>query len=157
LNARWHGLATPLRREPGISREIERLAVEIAGTRFELIDLARRVAEAELELRRVRQARLLLTKFPPQPAYIPKMVESPNSKLFMRAVRVIVRRKKNYSLEHLSRLVYGLGWDPDAPDDILVPQGDITQSWIPAISLNDMRSGLGRGVNSRSGILIELA
>jgi hypothetical protein len=87
LNARWHGLATPLRWEPGISHEIERLARQIAGARFELLDLARRIAEAELELRRVRQARLLLAKFPPQPAHR-KMVESHNSKLCKRDLPV---------------------------------------------------------------------
>ena len=42
-----------------MSQEIEYLARQITGARFELLDLARRVAEAELELRRVRQARLL--------------------------------------------------------------------------------------------------
>src|ERR1700722_5359020 len=72
-NARWHGLATPLQWEPGISPEIEHLARKIAGGRRELLDPARRIAEAELELRRVRRARLQLAKFPPQPAYIPKM------------------------------------------------------------------------------------
>ncbi len=120
LNARWHGLATPLEREPGVSPEIEQLAVEIAGGRCELIDLARRVAEAELELRRVRRARLLLAKFPPQPAYSPKMIESPNARLFERALGLIVRRKKNNSLEDLRRLVDG--WDPDAHHHIWVPR-----------------------------------
>jgi hypothetical protein len=133
LNARWHGLATPLGWEPGISREIEHLAVEIAGARCELIDLARRVAEAELELRRVRRARLLLAKFPPQPAYSPKMVESPNSKLFKRAPGLIVRRKKNNSLEDLRRLVYSRGGDPDAPHHIWVP----TRRHLPDLDPSD--------------------
>jgi hypothetical protein len=144
LNARWHGLATPLRWEPGMSQEIEYLARQITGARFELLDLARRVAEAELELRRVRQARLLLAKFPAQPAHR-KMVESPNSKLFKRAVGLIVRRKKNNSLEDLSRLVYSLGWDPDAPHHILVP----TRTHLPVLDPSDFFERYEKRARSR--------
>jgi hypothetical protein len=67
LNARRHGLAAPLRSEPGIDHEIEHLAGAIAGARSDLMDLARPVAEAELELRRIWQARLLLGKIPHLP------------------------------------------------------------------------------------------
>ena len=67
LNARRHGLAVPLRSEPGADKEIERLADAIAGARSDLIDLARRIAEADLELRRIRQARLERAKNPHLP------------------------------------------------------------------------------------------
>jgi hypothetical protein len=60
-----------LRSEPGVDQEIERLARAIAGERSDLIDLARRIAEADLELRRIRKARVLLAKNPPQPPYDP--------------------------------------------------------------------------------------
>jgi hypothetical protein len=119
LNARRHGLASPLRSEPGMDAEIERLAEAIAGTRSDLKDLALRIAEAELELRRIWQARLSLAKFPCPPKYIPKMVESPNSKLFMQAVRRLNRRKEA-SMQDLSQLLRKMGWNPDAPDRIMV-------------------------------------
>ena len=64
LNAHRHGLAVPLRSEPGADKEIERLADAIAGARSDLMDLARPIAEAELELRRIWQARLLRAKNP---------------------------------------------------------------------------------------------
>jgi hypothetical protein len=67
LNARRHGLAVPLRSEPGADKEIERLADAIAGARSDLMDLARRIAEADLELRRIRQARLARAQNPHLP------------------------------------------------------------------------------------------
>ena len=67
LNARRHGLAVSLRSEPGADKEIERLADAIAGARSDLMDLARRIAEADLELRRIRQARLGRAKNPHLP------------------------------------------------------------------------------------------
>ena len=67
MNARRHGLAVPLRSEPGADKEIERLADAIAGARSDLMDLARRIAEADLELRRIRQARLERAKNPHLP------------------------------------------------------------------------------------------
>jgi hypothetical protein len=50
--------------------EIERLAEAIAGSRADLLDPARRIAEADLELRRVHHARLSLAKFPPSRALV---------------------------------------------------------------------------------------
>ena len=91
------------------------------------------MAEAELELRRVRRAQMLLAEFPPRPSYILKMVESPNSKLFNRAVARMVRRKNNDSFDDLSRLLYNLGWDPDAPNHILVP----TKRHLPILDPRD--------------------
>ena len=67
LNARRHGLAVPLRSEPGADKDIERLADAIAGARTDLIDLARPIAEAELELRRIWHARLQRTQNPHLP------------------------------------------------------------------------------------------
>jgi hypothetical protein len=65
-NARWHGLATALRGEPGTVEEIERLAqvMVVEAGRPDLIDYARRVAEAEIDLRRVRHARQTLARLP---------------------------------------------------------------------------------------------
>src|SRR5580700_4890420 len=93
LNARRHGLAVPLRSEPGVVDEIEHLAGAIAGARSDLMDLARPVAEAELELRRIWHARLQLAKIPRLPRFFPKKIKSPNFKLFIQAVRRANRRK----------------------------------------------------------------
>src|SRR5262249_18347109 len=58
-NALRHGLSIALRSYPVFSEEVEALAREIAGTdpSLELQELARRIAEAQIDLRRVRSAR----------------------------------------------------------------------------------------------------
>jgi hypothetical protein len=62
LNALRHGLAASSHYEPGADQEIGTLARAISGADegFELLALARRVADAELRLRRVRSARRIL-------------------------------------------------------------------------------------------------
>jgi len=93
LNARRHGLAAPLRSEPGMDEEIERLARAIAGERSDLMDLARRIAEADLELRRIWRARLV----PPPTDLVP----SPNLHILLKAFRAAFRRK-TFRLERLA-------------------------------------------------------
>jgi hypothetical protein len=63
LNALRHGLAASSHYEPGANQEIETLAHAIAGAGggSELLALARRVADAELRLRRVRNAQMVLS------------------------------------------------------------------------------------------------
>jgi hypothetical protein len=58
-NALRHGLSLSVGHDPQWSKEVEALASEIAGADVseEVQDLAREVAEAQIELRRVRQAR----------------------------------------------------------------------------------------------------
>jgi hypothetical protein len=119
LNARRHGLAAPLRFEPCADEEIEQLARAIAGdagkqAESDLMALARRIAEAELDLRRVLRARRLLAQLPEAPTYF-RLVASPNSKLFVAAVRRANRRKKA-SMDDLARILQEMGWDPTAPD-----------------------------------------
>ncbi|SEC59393.1 hypothetical protein SAMN05444161_1439 [Rhizobiales bacterium GAS191] len=128
LNARRHGLAARLRSEPGVDDEIDRLARAIAGARSDLLDLARRIAEADLELRRIWRARQLLAKVPRTPRFLPRMVESPNSKLFMWAVRRLNRRKEA-SMDDLAQLLGKVGWDPDAPVRIMVPSKKPLPDW----------------------------
>ena len=120
LNARRHGLAVPLRSEPGADEDIERLAGAIAGARTDLIDLARPIAEAELELRRIWHARLQLVKIPRLPRFLPKTIKSPNYKLFMWALRRVSRRK-NASYDDLFDLLDNIGVQPNAPFRIIVP------------------------------------
>jgi hypothetical protein len=58
-NALRHGLSQPVCSDPALSEEVEALAREIAGpdANGEVQELARRVAEAQIDLRRVRYAR----------------------------------------------------------------------------------------------------
>jgi hypothetical protein len=58
-NALRHALSLPVCSNPALSEEVETLAREIAGSgaNAETQELARRVAEAQIDLRRVRYAR----------------------------------------------------------------------------------------------------
>jgi hypothetical protein len=58
-NAFRHGLNLPVHSDPALCEEVEALAREIAGTgaNAEIQELARRVAEAQIDLSRVRFAR----------------------------------------------------------------------------------------------------
>jgi len=55
-NARRHGLSLPVLSDRALSDEVEALACEIAGTGAppEMHELARRIAEAQVDLRRYR-------------------------------------------------------------------------------------------------------
>jgi len=58
-NALRHGLSLPVCSDPALCEEVEALARDIAGTdaNAEILELARRVAEAQIDLRRVHSAR----------------------------------------------------------------------------------------------------
>jgi hypothetical protein len=58
-NGLRHGLSVPVFSDPVFSEEVDALARDIAGpdAGAELLELARRVAEAEIDLRRVRDER----------------------------------------------------------------------------------------------------
>jgi hypothetical protein len=58
-NAIRHGLTLPVYSDPALCEEVEAVAREIAGTEANarIKELARRVAEAQIDLRRVRYAR----------------------------------------------------------------------------------------------------
>ena len=71
-NALRHGLSLGVYCDPVLSEEVEALTREIAGPAgsANLSELARRVAEAQIDLRRVRYARLrLLSAAPNDPEY----------------------------------------------------------------------------------------
>ena len=59
-NALRHALSLPVYSDPVLSEEVEALARQIIGTDAnpEIQELARRIAEAQIDLRRVRHARL---------------------------------------------------------------------------------------------------
>jgi hypothetical protein len=58
-NARRHGLSLPVLSNPALSEQVEPLARDIAGAGAspEILELARRIAESQIDLRRVRAAR----------------------------------------------------------------------------------------------------
>ena len=58
-NALRHGLSLPVCSDPALCEEVEALARDIAGTvaNAKILELARRVAETQIDLRRVRYAR----------------------------------------------------------------------------------------------------
>lgn len=58
-NAHCHGLTRPVMRDPALAAQVDTLARAIAGARAtpRLLDLARRIAEAEVDLMRVRRLR----------------------------------------------------------------------------------------------------
>ena len=58
-NSLRHALSLPVDSDPAVSEDVEALAREIAGTdaNVETQELARQVAEAQIDLRRVRYAR----------------------------------------------------------------------------------------------------
>lgn len=58
-NARRHGLAIPVSSDPALSAEVEDLTEQIApdGSPPILLDHARRIAEAQVDIMRVRRAR----------------------------------------------------------------------------------------------------
>jgi hypothetical protein len=58
-NALRHGLSLPVHSDPALSEVVETLAREIAGptANAEILELARAIAESQIDLRRVRNAR----------------------------------------------------------------------------------------------------
>jgi hypothetical protein len=57
-NARRHGLRIPVLSDPNLSAEVDMMALRIAGDASpELVELARRVAESEIDVMRIRRAR----------------------------------------------------------------------------------------------------
>jgi hypothetical protein len=71
-NALCHALSVPISSDPRLSEEVEALAREIAGphANAEMQELARRIAESQIDLRRVREARhQLLSESLSNPCY----------------------------------------------------------------------------------------
>jgi hypothetical protein len=74
-NALRHALSLPVCSNPALSEEVETLAREIAGpgANPEITELARQVAEAQIDLRRVQYARYqLLSRALQDPYYEPR-------------------------------------------------------------------------------------
>ncbi len=90
-NALRHGLSLPVYSDPVLSGEVDALARETAGpdASAEIQELARRVAEAQVDLRRVRYARhQLLTRALSNPHYETLAGMRKKHALFRRYARV---------------------------------------------------------------------
>ena len=82
-NARQHGLNLPVLADPVLSTEVEELARAIAGREKRLLDLARPVAEAQIDLVRVRRVRQdLISRCWSDPNYRP-------SKNLMKSIKLV--------------------------------------------------------------------
>ena len=89
-NALRHALSLPVSSDPVLSKEVETLAREIAGmdANAEIQELARRIAEAEIDLRRVRRARhQLFSQALSDPDYESEIMLRKKSALFIRYAR----------------------------------------------------------------------
>jgi hypothetical protein len=76
-NAFRHGLNVPVLSDPSLAPEVEAMARKISGPNAdaETLEWARRIAEAQFDLNRVRTSRRrLLTRFPVDPEYQPAQV-----------------------------------------------------------------------------------
>ena len=89
-NALRHALSLPVYSDPVLSNEVEALAREIIGTDAnpEMQELARRIAEAQTDLRRVRHARhQLLSQALSDPDYESEVMLRKKSALVIRCAR----------------------------------------------------------------------
>jgi hypothetical protein len=89
-NALRHALSLSVHSDPGWSEDVEALAREIAGidANAEIQELARRVAEAQIDLRRVRCARhQLLTRTSAEPRYDSRANARENTTMLGRLLR----------------------------------------------------------------------
>ena len=86
-NALRHALSLPIHSDPQLSEEVETLAGEIAGAgaNAEIHDLARQVAEAQIDLRRVRDARhQFLSRKLAEPYYESRAATRAKAKVILR-------------------------------------------------------------------------
>ena len=93
-NARRHGLSVSIFSDPTLSAEVENLAREIVGEGAspEILGLARHIAEAQIDLKRIRQARHdLIDRDPKDSNYIPRETLAV-TRLKMRVVALLVRK-----------------------------------------------------------------
>jgi hypothetical protein len=94
-NAFRHGLSLSVLADPTRVAEVENMAREIVGTNAtpEIFELARRIAEAQIDLLRVRQARLsLLTRDLNDPDYRPDRFFTDSDKL-VKATASLLRKE----------------------------------------------------------------
>jgi hypothetical protein len=120
-NARRHGLSLSVLENPVLSEEAENLACEIAGdgATHEILILARRVAEAQIDLIRIRQARHeLLSRDLNDPEFRPRKWDKDMNKIKNIAFAFMRRCGPDAVLpplvaEHADRVLY---WKPQGAE-----------------------------------------
>src|SRR5262245_9593791 len=136
-NARRHGLSLPVLSDRALSDEVEALACEIAGTAAtpEMHELARRIAEAQVDLRRVRSARHdLLSGARCDPDYDSPAAKRKKSKLAAEAAKLRARLELSPHLRSmplisqlLSSLEGSVQSSPEEPQKFGTLLSDTTQ------------------------------
>jgi hypothetical protein len=98
-NARRHGLSVPIHLQPNLSEQAENLAHKIAGeaASSEILELANQVAEAQVDVLRVRQARLDLLSGDSNP---PERGPDPTLGLQLKAIKVLERCLRGFDSTH---------------------------------------------------------
>jgi hypothetical protein len=119
-NARRHGLSLPVLADSGLSEEVEALACEIAGVsaNSEMHELARRIAEAQIDLRRVRSARHVLSSALCDRDYESAAAKRKRAKLAVAAANLRARLKLSPRLRPvISQLFSGLESSVPSPPE----------------------------------------
>lgn len=114
-NALRHGLAISIATLSGYEEPARQLAALIAGADAsdELIALARPIAEAQLDLRRIRAARLaLLEQAVKDPDFPPEKVSRQLLALRLRLAEAIMRLPDNMVIKSLAKVCAPRQWTP---------------------------------------------
>jgi len=130
-NARRHGLSLSVLENPVLSEEAENLARKIAreGATHEILNLARRVAEAQIDLIRIRQARHdLLSRDLNDPEFRPRKWDKDMDKITNIAVTFVRRFGPDAVLpplvaEHADRVRH---WKPQGAEKLAHIVSDLT-------------------------------
>jgi hypothetical protein len=110
-NARRHGLSLPVLSNPALSEEVEPLARDIAGAGAtpEILELARRIAESQIELHRVRSARHeLLSSALCDPDYDSPAAKRKSAKLAVKTAKLRARLARLRLTPLIAQLLTGL-------------------------------------------------
>ena len=134
-NARRHGLSLPVLADSGLSEDVEALACEIAGASgtSEIHELARRIAEAQIDLRRVRSARHdLLAGALCDPDYGSLAAKRKSTKLAIEIDKLKAQLELSPHLTPLissllTRLERSLPSSPEGPQKFATILADVTQ------------------------------
>jgi hypothetical protein len=126
-NARRHGLSLPVLSNPALSEEVEPLARDIAGAGAtpEILELARRIAESQIDLRRVRSARHeLLSSALCDPDYDSPAAKRKRAKLAVEATKL--RARLALSAQLLTGLENSLQSPTGEPQKLATVLADMT-------------------------------
>jgi hypothetical protein len=122
-NALRHGLSLSVHADPSLSEDVETLAREIAGTgaNSEMQELARRIAEAQIDLRRVRCARHgLLSLHLGNPEYDSRANERKKLR-----VATFIRRRIGASTPMAAEMLTSLRSKPEGPHKVATILSDM--------------------------------